>query len=58
MGLEPSATMEGIYKAVSALLEDRNAMELKADACQFEVVKLKADSIVTEALKEGKLMPW
>ena len=58
LGLEPSATMEGIYKAVSALLEDRNAMELKADACQFEVVKLKADSIVTEALKEGKLMPW
>lgn len=56
--LDPSATMEDIYKAISALLEDRDSMQLKADACQFEIVKMKADSIVTEALKEGKLMAW
>lgn len=56
--LNPSATMEDIYMAVSALLEDRYAMGLKADAYQFEIARLKADSIVTEALKEGKLMPW
>lgn len=43
---------------VSALLEDRDNMQMKADACQFEIVKMKADSIVTEAMKEGKLMAW
>ena len=56
--LDPSTTMEDTCKAVSALLEERDSMQLKAGACQFEIVKMKADSIVTEALKEGKLMAW
>ena len=33
--LDPSATMEDIYKAVAALLEGQEALKLKADACQF-----------------------
>ena len=53
-----AATIEDIHKAVSVLLEDWKTLELKADACQFEVVRLKADGIVTEALKAGKLMPF
>ena len=56
--LEPSATMEDIYQAVAALLEGREALKLKADACQFEVTRTKADGVVLEALKEGKVLPF
>ena len=56
--LDPSATMEDIYQAVAALLEGREALKLKADACQFEVVRMKADGVVEEALRGGKLMPF
>lgn len=56
--LDPSATIEDIYKAVSALLEGQEALKLKADACQFEVAWMKADSAVMEALKDGKVMPF
>lgn len=56
--LDTSATLEDIYKAVSALLEGQDTMQMKADAYQFEIVRMKADSIVTEAMKEGKLMAW
>ena len=56
--LDPNtATMEDIYQAVTALLEGREALKLKADACQFEVARMKADGIVLEALKEGKVLP-
>ena len=56
--LDPSATMEDIYQAVAALLEGREALKLKADACQFEVVRMKADGVVEEALRDGKVMPF
>ena len=56
--LDPSATMEDIYQAVAALLEGREALKLKADACQFEVARMKADGVVLEALKEGKVLPF
>lgn len=56
--LDPSATVEDIYKAVAALLEGQEALKLKADACQFEVVRMKADSVTEEALREGKVMPF
>lgn len=56
--LDPSATMEDIYKAVSALLEGQEAMKLKADTCQFEVVRMKADDVVSEALRDGKVLPF
>ena len=56
--LDPSATTEDIYQAVAALLEGREALKLKADACQFEVVRMKADGVVEEALRGGKLMPF
>ena len=56
--LDPSATMEDIYQAVAALLEGREALKLKADACQFEVTRMKADGVVLEALKEGKVLPF
>lgn len=56
--LDPSATMEDIYKAVAALLEGQEALKLKADACQFEVVRMKADGAVMEALKDGKVLPF
>lgn len=56
--LDPSATMEDIYQAVAALLEGRQALKLKADACQFEVTMMKVDSAVDEALRSGKVMPF
>lgn len=56
--LDPSATMEDIYKAVAALLEGQEALKLKADACQFEVVRMKADDVVEGALKDGKVLPF
>jgi len=56
--LDPSATIEDIYNAVSALLEGQEALKLKADACQFEVTRMKADSVVLEALKDGKVLPF
>ena len=56
--LDPSATMEDIYQAVAVLLEGREALKLKADACQFEVTRMKADGVVLEALKEGKVLPF
>ena len=56
--LDPSATMEDIYKAVAALLEGQEALKLKADACQFGVVRMKADDAVMEALKDGKVLPF
>ena len=56
--LDPSATTEDIYQAVAALLEGREALKLKADACQFEVTRMKADGVVLEALKEGKVLPF
>lgn len=56
--LDPSATTEDIYKAVAALLEGQEALKLKADACQFEIVRMKADDIVEEALKDGKVLPF
>ena len=57
--LDPNtATMEDIYQAVAALLEGREALKLKADACQFEVTRMKADGVVLEALKEGKVLPF
>lgn len=56
--LDSSATMEDIYQAVTALLEGREALKLKADACQFEVTRMKADGVVLEALKEGKVLPF
>lgn len=55
--LDPSATVEDIYKAVSALLDGQETLKLKADACQFELVRMKADGVVEEALKDGKVMP-
>ena len=55
--LDPSATMEDIYQAVAALLEGQEALKLKADAYQFEVARMKADGVVLEALKEGKVLP-
>lgn len=56
--LDSSATMEDIYKAVAALLEGQEALKLKADACQFEVVRMKADGAVIEAMKDGKVLPF
>ncbi len=56
--LDPSATIEDIYNAVSALLEGQEALKLKADACQFEVTRMKADGVVLEALKDGKVLPF
>lgn len=56
--LDPSATMEDIYQAVAALLERQEALKLKADACQFEVARMKTDSVVLEALKDGKVLPF
>lgn len=56
--LDPSATMKDIYKAVADLLKGQEALKLKADACQFEVVRMKADSVVEEALKAGKVLPF
>lgn len=56
--LDPSATMEDIYKAVAALLEGQKDLKLKADACQFEVVRMKADDVVEGALKDGKVLPF
>lgn len=56
--LDPSATMEDIYKAVASLLEGQEALKLKADACQFEVTRMKADDVVSEALKDGKVLPF
>lgn len=56
--LDPSATMEDIYKAVTVLLEGQEALKLKADACQFEVVRMKADNVVEEALRGGKVLPY
>ena len=56
--LDPSAIMEDIYQAVAALLEGREALKLNADACQFEVARMKADGVVLEALKEGKVLPF
>lgn len=56
--LDPSATMEDIYKAVAALLEGQEALKLKANACQFEVVRMKADGVVEEALRAGKVLPF
>lgn len=56
--LDPSATMEDIYKAVASLLEGQEALKLKADACQFEVTRMKADGVVLEALKDGKVLPF
>lgn len=57
--LDPNtATMEDIYQAVAALLEGQEALKLKADAYQFEVTMMKADSAVEEALKSGKVMPF
>lgn len=56
--LDPSATMEDIYKAIAALLEGQEALKLKADACQFEVVRMKADGVVEEALRGGKVLPF
>ena len=56
--LDPSATMEDIYKAVAALLEGQEALKLKADACQFEVIRMKADGVVEEALRAGKVLPF
>ena len=56
--LDPSATMDDIYKAVAALLEGQETLKLKADACQFEVVRMKADGVVEEALRAGKVLPF
>lgn len=56
--LDPSATMEDVCKAISALLEGREALKLKADACQFEVSRMKADGVVMEAMKAGKVLPF
>lgn len=56
--LDPSATIEDIYKAVASLLEGQEALKLKADACQFEVIRMKADGVVEEALRAGKVMPF
>lgn len=56
--LDPSATIEDIYRAVAALLEGQEALKLKADACQFEVVRMKADDVVEVALKDGKVLPF
>ena len=56
--LDPTATMEEVYKAVSALLVGQEALKLKANAYQFEVTKLKADCVVQEALKGGKVLPF
>lgn len=56
--LDPSATMEDIYQAVNALLEGQEALKLKADAYQFEVARMKADGVVLEALKDGKVLPF
>lgn len=56
--LDPNtATMEDIYQAVAALLEGQEALKLKADAYQFEVTMMKADSTVEEALKSGRSRP-
>lgn len=56
--LDPSATIEDIYNAVSAMLEGQETLKLKADAYQFEVARIKADSVVMEALKDGKVLPF
>lgn len=56
--LEPSATMEDIYKAVADLLEGQKALKLKADNFQFEIARMKADDVVMEALKDGKVLPF
>lgn len=56
--LDPSATLEDIYKAVAALLDGQEALKLKAEACQFEVVRMKADGVVEEALKNGNALPF
>lgn len=37
MHLDPSATIEDIYNAVSALLEDQEALKLKADAASLRL---------------------
>lgn len=56
--LEPGAAIADIYQAVSTLLENQEALELKVNASQFEAAKGKADSVVKEALKEGRIMSW
>lgn len=56
--LDPSATIEDIYNAVSALLKSQDELKLMAEACRFEVTRMKADSVVFDALKEGKLAPF
>lgn len=56
--LDPSATMEDIYQAVAALMEGQEVLKLKADAYQFEVARMKADNVVLEALKDGKVLPF
>ena len=56
--LDPTATMEEVYKAVSTLLAGQEALKLKANAYQFEIKKLKADVVVVEAMKAGKVLPF
>ena len=56
--LDPSATIEDVYQAVAALLEGQEALKLKADAYQFEIARTKADGVVLEAMKAGKILPF
>lgn len=58
MQLDPSATIEDVYQAVAALLEGQEALKLKADAYQFEIARTKADGVVLEAMKAGKILPF
>lgn len=56
--LDPTATMADVYRAVSTLLEGQETLKLKADAYQFEVSRMKADGVVMEAMKAGKVLPF
>ena len=56
--LDTSATLEDIYKAVSALLEGRDTMQMKADAYQFEIVRMKADSGASSNTTSSDITTW
>jgi len=56
--LPATATLEEIYRAVAALLDNQTALKLKAEAIEFEAHKAEAESAITMALKEGKLAPF
>lgn len=50
--------MEDVCKAVLELLEAQAGLQLKADAYQFDVSRMKVDGVVMEAMKAGKLAPF